>query len=382
MAEIEMYSQVSSLDDILRQYSAFTRGIMTGVGPMKGKDSIKMKFPFPGIMSLKGEVVNQSVKVARETLAITKRDVVAKIRKKYWNLLFIQKALKITEETAGLLKRLESAATTRYKAGRNSYQDVIKVRIRYSTLLEDIVTFQQKRRNIETEILEILDLDPTIHLETPNEIKPDQNRPNQDFLYKKALENRQELRRLRARISKMERMIEMAETMILPPFTLNFSLYEDEAVMKTGSTAMKASFPESVKSYKGSGLPKMPWYGTDDAYIRQTKHNLLALREDLKRAEAKTSILVRNAWFNMDKALREFKLFENTIVTLSRSALEVSTRGYEAGRVSFADVIGSHTNWLTASLSLSMKQRDIGVAWAELERVVGTTVNSQERGVK
>ena len=48
-ATIEAFSQVDSLDEILRQYTAFTEGLMTGVGPMKGKDSVKMKFPFSGL---------------------------------------------------------------------------------------------------------------------------------------------------------------------------------------------------------------------------------------------------------------------------------------------------------------------------------------------
>jgi outer membrane protein TolC len=61
-------------------------------------------------------------------------------------------------------------------------------------------------------------------------------------------------------------------------------------------------------------------------------------------------------------------------VKLSQSALDVSTRGYESGTVSFADVIGSYTIWLKASLTLDRKRSDYGIAWAELEQVVGTSL--------
>jgi hypothetical protein len=42
--------------------------------------------------------------------------------------------------------------------------------------------------------------------------------------------------------------------------------------------------------------------------------------------------------------------------------------------VSFADVIGSYTIWLKASLTLERKRSDYGIAWAELEQVVGTSL--------
>ena len=51
-AAVEAFSQVANLDSILRQYTAFTEDLMPGVGPMKGKEPVSMRFPFPGVMAL------------------------------------------------------------------------------------------------------------------------------------------------------------------------------------------------------------------------------------------------------------------------------------------------------------------------------------------
>lgn len=118
----------------------------------------------------------------------------------------------------------------------------------------------------------------------------------------------------------------------------------------------------------------MPWYGTEDAYLRETRQKLYALNEDLKQAETQTNTMVRNTWFNIDKAGREAALYQDEVVKLSRSALDVSTRGYESGNVSFADVIDSYTTWLKANLTLERKRSDFEIAWAELEQVVGTSL--------
>jgi cobalt-zinc-cadmium efflux system outer membrane protein len=373
-ASIEAFSQAQNLDEILRQYTAFTEGLKTGTGPMKGKDPVEMKFPFPGVLSLKGQIANQEVKTAREDLEAARRETVTATRIAYWNLIFIHKAQKITAETIGLLKHMEAVATTRYETGRTSFQDVIRIRIKREILDEELITLREKQRNLESKIREILYLVRDIKLGYPKAVRPVGKIPTQETLYRIAHEHRPELRRLRARVGKMERMIEMAETMVLPRYTLNLSLFEDEAVTKVGSAATKNTFPTSIEVSRGAGLPKMPWYGLEDAYLRETRQKLKALREDLKQAEATTADRVRSSWFELDRAKREMFLFTDKVVNLSKSALDVTTRGYESGNVSFADVIASYTLWLDANLSLERKKSDLGIAKAELERVLGTSL--------
>ncbi len=373
-AAIDGLSQVTALDEILRRYTAFTEGVMTGIGPMKGKDPVKIKFPFPGVLALKGEIAEQEVRIAREVLEVARRDAITSIRASFWNLLYNRKDQQITLEMLNLLKHLEEVAITRYETGKTSFQDVIKVGIERDILNENLLTLKEMQQNIEVRILEGLNLKQDVKLGSPIGTEPRKKFPSLRKLYDIAFERKQELRRLRARIGKMERMIEMAETMIFPTFSLNFSIYEDEAVQKVGTIAKKETFPVSVSASEGAGLPKMPWYGSSDAYLRQTRHKLAALRADLSKAEKAAATKVRMAWFELDRAIREETLYHSRIVDRSKAALDVSTRGYESSNVSFADVISSYTLWLQTNLTMEKKRTDIGIAYAELEKAVGTTL--------
>ncbi len=96
---------------------------------------------------------------------------------------------------------------------------------------------------------------------------------------------------------------------------------------------MKEPFAMATTASTGAGLPKMPWYGSNDAYLRETRQKLAALREDLKRMEDETVFRVREAWFRLDQARREEALYAGRVVGLSQAALDVSTRGYETGKV-------------------------------------------------
>ena len=275
---IEAFNQVAALDEILREYTAFTEDLMTGVGPMKGKEPMRTKFPFPGVLALKGHIVNQQVRAERESLEAARRDAIAEVGKAYWSLVYVIRADRITAEMLALLRQLEAVANTRYEAGKTSFQDVIKVRINRETLQEDLTTLQERQRNAEAKIREVINLLPDVDLGPPKLMRLPEKIPSLTRLYDVAQKRRQELRRLRAMVGKTERMIEMAETMILPPYTLNFSIYEDEAVNMVGSIAKKETFPIQTEASTGAGLPKMPWYGTEDAYLRETWQKLSALK--------------------------------------------------------------------------------------------------------
>ncbi len=370
-AVLRRFSQAAYLDEILYRYSAFTRSLMTGIGPMKGMNSTAVNFPFPGVMALKGDIVAHSAAAALETLTIERRNAVAKMRKAYWNLLYIQGAEAITRETASLFAGLERVADTRYKSGKTSFQDVVKIEIRRRTLEEELTTLKESRRNVEAEMSSLLNLDPNPTVIRLIQSRPSASPPDLAPLYGKAIETRQELRKKRAMIKKMEKMLEMAETMILPTFTLNLSLYEDNPVMKVGTSAMQPAFAVSTRADKAAGSPKSPWFGKDDAYISEARMTLSALRSELKQAESDTRTSVRKAWSDLDRASRETSLYKNHIVSETRSVLDVSTRGYESGKASFAEVVDSHTDWLHAGLALQRKKSDMGIAWAELSRIIG-----------
>ncbi len=378
-ATLEAFDQVAGLDEILRRYTAFTEDLTVGVGPMKGQDPVGMKFPFPGIFALKAQVVDQEVRVAKESVEMARREAVTAVRKSFWELFYTRQAQSITDKMIALLDQLESVAVTRYEAGKTSFQDVIKVRITRETTIENRISLGEKQRNIETKINELVNLPEKGPLGRPVVEEPLVSEMEPPALVMMALSHRQELRRLRHRIGKMERMIEMAERMILPSYSMNLSLYADRSVNQVGTQARKPPFMTSSAASVGAGLPKLPWYGAQDAYLRETRQKLLALKKELANSEAATHTHVRQAWFELDRAVREFGLYGKSVVKLSQAALSVSNRGYEAGNLSFADVIGSYTLWLDANLSLEKRRADAGITQAELDRIVGKSMTKNKK---
>jgi outer membrane protein, heavy metal efflux system len=304
-------------------------------------------------------------------LGIAKRMAITQVRQACWELLFTIQAQKITEEMLIHLKHLEAVAGVRYETGKTSFQDLIKIRIETDKWGEELKTLREEQKNFEAKIREILDLPPESQIGLPSARIPQLEVPPLSGLFPIVLERRQELRQMRATIGKMERMIEMAETMIYPPYSLNLSLFQDEAIAQVGTMAMKEPFPVKTAASRGAGLPQRPWYGTNEAYLRETRQRLAALREELKKTEDESIFRVREVWFRLDRAGRQEALYAQRVVNLSQAALEVSTRAYETGNIPFADVIESYIGWLNARLSLEKERRNLGIARSELEEAVG-----------
>ena len=372
-SKLQAYSQVSNLDEILRQYSAFTRSVMTGVGDMADKESPAMKFPFPGVLALKGEIVNQEVKIAREELETVRKTVVTDARRIFWNLVYNRHAQEITVSTLALLDQLELSARKRYEVGKESLQDVIRVQIQQEKLREEQKTLKEEQKNLQEDIRKIVDLDPGSRIGFPAIREPRRDLPALDTLYALAFEKNQDLRSIRDMIGRSERMIEMAETEIYPRFTQNLSLFENKAVNQVGTIRTEAPFADVASASTGDGLPKNSWFGLDDAYLRETRENLEAQRTELKNAENRMRFRVREGWFKLDRAIREERLYTIKIRELSRLSAEVTGMRYEAGVAEMRDVIEFYMTWFEARLTSERKKSDIETSRADLQETVGTS---------
>lgn len=370
-AEIESFSQVMALDENLRQYTAFSEDLAPKAGPIKMKELVKLKYPYPGITSLKGQVINHQVSILNEKMEIIRKQVITDIRKAFWQLVFINTSKKITRETIDAFNRLKDVATILYKSGKTSFQDVIKINIKLAVLQEDLITLAEQKKNIDIRILELLNLPGHYTVGSPVFQNPYKETGTPDDLFPLARQNRNELKVIRQSIKKTEKMIEIAETMIQEPFTFNFSLFEDEAVKMVGTDAEKQSFPEKTMAAMQNNLPSKPWYGMDDPWLKGTQQTLSSLEQTLVSAEYTTDRMVQEAWFQVDKNYRELLLYEKQILSLSQSALEVTTREYESGSIPFSEAIDSYTSHLQVQLIIGQKQTELGIRISQLENIVG-----------
>jgi len=226
-AVLEQYPQAVYLENVLRQYNAFTKQLDTKVGPLSHKEMMAMKFPFPGTLALKGQIVTEDVLIAQKEFEIALRDLVTEIKLAYYDYLFFTEVLRINEENQELLQQIIAIAQARFRVGQGEYSNVIMAQVELSKLAEAIITLEQQRETAIARLNTLLNASADLPLGVPVPIEEDRVTLTLAELYKLAVEKRQEIQKQKLAISKMTLVVEMARQMTYPDPTLGASYFEN-----------------------------------------------------------------------------------------------------------------------------------------------------------
>jgi outer membrane protein TolC len=379
-AAVDVFGQAEQIDAVLRRYSSLLATSMGGPGAMDAPAD----FPFPSVLALKGRVIAEQVRAAAEELEAARRDAVTAARRAYWEVIYLQRAGAVTAGMIDLTGSLGDSVAARYEAGKTSFQDVVRIRILRERAREELRTLAEERKNREAEIRGILALPPETPVGTPAPREVQEALPAEKDVAALALERRQELRAAAAMVRRMERMLEMVESMTYPGFDLGLSPRPRGVTLAAAETAAGGA-PGSAMAPAaptGAKAPARAQFGADESYLREIRERVAALVDEREAVRAATLLGVRSAWFELDRARRTDALYGAKVLGLSQSALEASVRGYTAGQVGFSDLLESYTGWLEASLARERARADIGIARAGLEAAAGTSALEAKANVK
>ncbi len=367
-AAVEAFGQAEQIDAVLRRYASLTATSMAGGGMGAAPD-----FPFPAVLALKGQIVDEEVRAARESLEAARRDAIAAARTAYWELIYVGQAAEITSRMIDLLENLDRSVASRYESGKTSFQDLVRIRIEREKTREELRTLEEERKNREAEIRSLLALPPEIAVGTPTFREDGEPLPAQAKLEALALVRRQELRAADAMVGRMERMLEMVETMAYPGFDLGLTPAPRGVTAPAAGGGAMGEAANDLGTTAAAKPPGRPFFAADEAYVREIRQRIAALKSEREAVRAQTLVDVRNAWFAADRARREEALYAAKVLGLSQSALESSLQGYAAGSVAFADLLESYKGWLENNLARRRARVDIGITRSGLEAAVGVS---------
>ncbi|MEW6429249.1 MAG: TolC family protein [Thermodesulfobacteriota bacterium] len=381
-ATLARYDQATALDDLLQRYAAFTQGIEPGAGSMGGRTPLGLQFPAPGIVSLRGEIARQEILEAFERLQASRRGVIAAGRRACWELHYAGRELALARQSLVLYAGLRQTVATRYEAGQEDMQPLLRVDAELSRIAARIPVLAAGVGAQEEVVRALVVLPAAARIGTPAVPAAVEDAGDVQALAALALEERQELRQLRAAVRRAELFIELAETAAYPGLSLNLSLpVRNEVMAATGEGGRPETFALATPAATGAGQPLSPAYGIDSAYLQEARRDLLALRQELRRAEADSRRDVHAAWYRLDRAVREEAVARARVLPLAKAEFDSAAAGYGAGNAVFAEMIGAADRWLGARLEWERRRADVGIAAADLDEVVGArSVTGREEG--
>ena len=372
-ATLEQYPQAAYLDNILQQYNAFTKQLDTKIGPPRHKEMMAMKFPFPDMLALKGQIVTKDVQIAQKEIDIALRDLVTDIKLAYYDYLYLNQSIEINRENQQVLRQMIHIAQAKFRTGIGKYHSVIMAQVELSKLSHSIITLEEQRETTIARINTLLNRPADALLGRPRPLAPEEVGQSLEALYTLALKSRQEIQKQKLMISKMHLMIQLVTRMAYPDATLGASYFEERMKLSVGTSKM----PPTFFTQRQLNTEHSASFGRKDAYIREVEIRVDAMEHKLTELENMTRFTVKKHHFGLETAKRSIALYRNTLLPQARQALEAANTAYQAAQIDFISFLDTERTLLKFRLEKQRALRDHRHHLAQLEQAVGQVLPKQ-----
>ncbi len=370
-ASLQVIPQAKSLPDPMLSYSYFGQSVETRLGPQRNKFSLSQKFPFFGKLSLKGEIARKGASVLEEQYMAVKLNIVLKVKKAFFSLFWLDRAIRISQEEKEVLERLTKIAEKKYETGEVNQQDVLKAQLEISKVQDKILILNQRRRAIAAELNALLNRRPDSFIGEVEEFEVPELRFELEKLYEWAREMRPELRKAQHFIAKNEESLKLAKKNYFPDFRLMFDYIDIGGGTTTNIKDGRNSWMASV----GINIPI--WRKKLHAAEAEAAAKLKASQDSYKNVQNETLSRVNELFFEVETVSEQVNLYKYSLLPQAEQSLKASEVGYLTGKVDFLNLLDAERMVLLIRIGYFKTIADLGKSLAQLERVIGKDLSSE-----
>jgi outer membrane protein TolC len=319
------------------------------------------ELPGGGKRQLRARLADDDVEIAKAELETKKRDVLAQVRRSFYELLRNQDELRFHDEQAALARQGLDSARIKYVVGKVPQQDMLKAQIALTRLVEHLVMLQQDNDLTRSRLNTLLGRDPAAPLEVLGAYSPPAKLPGLIDLEKMALENRPELAVISAAIQQDETRTQLAEKSLKPDYTLSGGYM----LMSEGSAYRN--------TYMAELSVTLPWLnrGRHDAEVAEASAMTTARKADYETRRAAVFAEIQESLVQARVAQRFVGLYGDTLRPQVQAVLKATVAAYQADRTDFLNLLDSQNTTLDVELDYIKATSELETRLADLEHAVG-----------
>ena len=370
--------QAGTLPNPMAAFTQHLRGPQTRVGPQASGVSLSQAFPWFGTLSDRRDIAAAEAESRGETYREQVAEVVRQVKLAYYDLAYLDEALRITGEEEQLLLHYEALAQARYSQGFGQQQAVLKLQAEVTRVLSRRQELLQQRTDFEA-ALNILANRP---VDAPIPIIEIRERPlasvDDEQLRAEGLGARPEVRSARLRIESSERAVRLAGRRYRPDFSIGLAWgsvldRRDDAGRRdpppdNGRDTYSLTFGASIPVFRSSY----------DAGMREAAASLAAAEEAYRDAVNGVALAVRSTAFRLTTIEGQLALFERALLPQAEQALRATEEAYSAGVTGVLELLDSEAVLLDVRLGLARLRADYMKALADMERAIGSAFPEEQ----
>jgi len=328
---------------------------------------ISQSLPFPGKLALKQEAAESIADAALSNRDELQLLLLRNVRIHWWNLSYLDKALKIIQNNQALLRNLVRVSEVKYKTGTGLQQDVLLAQLELSKLLEKELGLKFERSKQVAGLNALLGRDPAMPIELPNELPEiSSNTTDVGALKLWAKENRPMLISLTRHIDAADSMVALAKKDYYPDFKLGAAYGFRQGVnpisrqsrSDLGSIMLSMTLPIYSGSKQDRAVDQRKAEKTKAQYSWQDGLNQVYAEIDTAAADLRIT-------------REQLSLFRQGIIPQARQTTASMLAGYQVNKVDFLNLVRAQLSEFNNDIQYWQLYARAGQAEARLAAAAG-----------
>ncbi|MEC5129543.1 TolC family protein [Verrucomicrobiales bacterium BCK34] len=338
--------QVGALPDPKLSYTEFVSSVETRTGPQERAVSLTQAFPWPGKLTLREGIADQTAETAFYRFEATQRQVIREIGLSYFDYAFLGEATRVTKQNLNLLKQLAPTVDEKVRGGGDLGAS-LRMEVELTKTEDQLQTLEEQRNALSSRLASLLGRTPNLEAVIPF---PTLEAGVPQIGSTDSLESGVKAHPLVEAAASGVITAELAEQLSrkspLPDINIGANVIDIGASGDTAVGVMVGvSIPLNFDKYRAEREEKAELASAARADVESIRQKLLA---DLHRAI--------QSWNEADKRLH---LYRDKLLPAAEQALEVTNESYRNDKASITDLIDSERTLLDLRL---MYQRALASA--------------------
>ena len=332
---------------------------------MSGKQiSLTQSFPFPGKLLLKSAIARSRAETNEANLQEMKNALIKEVKETYYELYYIDQAIRTTQKNKALLSELVKIATVKYSVGKGLQQDVLKAQVEMARLNDRLLVLEQKRTVLTARLNRLLNRrdNPPIVPVIPSSL------PAPHFARDTLLIQMQKKRPLlllwQKRLQESKEKSALARKNFWPDLILSLTYTQRDVLINgTGGQdfiSFGISFRLPIFAHRKQNKQ------IEAAFMLETgiQNTLREVRNQISEALTKTLSILK-------RSFRQEALYRTSVLPQARQSLMAARAGYQNGKIDFLTLVNNQMTLFQTELEYQRIISDYYKALAELEYVTG-----------
>ncbi len=333
---------------------------------------IQQMFPWPGKLSRMGNIAENNAKMKEEEVRALEKKIIRDLKSAYYELYLVQRKMDINEENKRMMRRISDIALKQYEVGTGNQSEILRAQVELTKLTNERIALEKEKGLIEAMINRFVSRPANHSLgRIPEPIIHDLEL-NFETLAALAEENRSELKAMNYTIEMFKSEQALAKREFYPDIMVR-GMYKNMSNSSRDFWALMIGFNVPVAFWS-----KKKYQGKVNEYSQHINH----AKMEYKDAQNMVGSDLQTALVTLASSQKQADEIKKNLIPQSETSLEAAMASYQAGKTTFIMALESYRMLLMAKLDYHMAVMSAATSEAQVEQVVGLSMDEIKERLK